>query len=85
MKDNSIWGKKKGSGWCHENGNPIRFPSRKRSKKVWKIFYKLFPKYTPSATDYKKPVPADKTRITTPEGKIRAEMPHPISHSDYSD
>lgn len=27
------------------NGNKVRYPSQKRSKRVWKIFYSMFPYY----------------------------------------
>lgn len=27
------------------NNNKVRYPSKKRSKRVWKIFYEMFPYY----------------------------------------
>ncbi len=31
----------RGNGYS--NGNKVRYPSKKRSRRVWKNFYKLFP------------------------------------------
>lgn len=33
-----------GSGGSYK-GNTVRYPSKKRSKRVWKIFYEMFPHY----------------------------------------
>lgn len=54
-KDNTIWGKTVTIGG-NSNRNSIRFPSRKRSKRVWKNFYKLFPMYKPHPQNFKIPV-----------------------------
>ena len=32
-----------GRGGVHENCNPYRYPSKKRSKRTWRNFYTLFP------------------------------------------
>lgn len=40
IKDNSIWGR---NGWS-SGGWTTRVPSIKRSNRVWRNFYKLFPK-----------------------------------------
>jgi hypothetical protein len=53
-KDNSIWGRNTGHG--NSNRNTVRFPSKKRSVRVWANFYKLFPHLVPSESDYKVPV-----------------------------
>lgn len=34
-----------GSGGHHYYQNTVRYPSKKRSKRVWKIFYEMFPFY----------------------------------------
>jgi hypothetical protein len=34
-----------GSGSRHYDQNTVRYPSKKRSKRTWKIFYEMFPYY----------------------------------------
>ena len=43
-KDNDKFCRKR-TGGCSASINPIRVPSLKRSDRIWKNFYKLFPKY----------------------------------------
>ena len=33
-----------GSGYSKYNANKVRYPSKKRSLRVWKTFYKMFPR-----------------------------------------
>jgi hypothetical protein len=32
-----------GGGGCRTNANKIRYPKKNRSKRVWRIFYAMFP------------------------------------------
>lgn len=49
-KDNSIWGHNGCS--TSQSFSKVRVPSLKRSKKVWKAFYSLYP-YLKGLTEYK--------------------------------